>query len=65
MDRKAYEYVDSKLELRKKDIIELLSDGGARDFAHYRELCGFIRGLQTAQVELGDLVRRLKEYEDD
>ena len=35
------------------------------DFAHYRELCGFIRGLQTAQTELGDLVRRLKEFEDD
>jgi hypothetical protein len=65
MDRKAIQYVDAKLEQRKKDIIELLSDGGARDLAHYRELCGFIRGLQAAQSELGDLVRRMKEFEDD
>jgi hypothetical protein len=65
MDRKAILYIDAKLEQRKKDVIDLLSDGGARDLVHYKELCGFIRGLQAAQTELGDLVRRMKEFEDD
>jgi hypothetical protein len=28
-------------------------------------LCGVIRGLQTAQREIGDLVRKLKDDNDD
>jgi hypothetical protein len=39
--------------------------GQSKDYAHYRELCGVIRGLQTAQREIGDLVRKLKDDNDD
>ena len=65
MDRKALSYVNSKLEDRRVELLEFLGEGGAKDYAHYKEVCGVIRGLQTAQTELGDLVRRLKEFEDD
>ena len=65
MDRKALSYVSSKLEDRRKELLEFLGEGGAKDFAHYKEVCGVIRGLQTAQSELGDLVRKIKEFEDE
>jgi hypothetical protein len=65
MDRKALSYVNSKLEDRRVELLEFLGEGGAKDYAHYKEVCGVIRGLQTAQSELGDLVRKIKEFEDE
>lgn len=60
-----YEYLTSKLEERRKELVEFLSDGGAKSYDHYKEVCGFIRGLLTAQFEIGDLVRKKKEFDDD
>ena len=58
------------IELKIKDSLvaarEHLCNGGAKDFAEYRETCGFIRGLETAQREVKDLARNfLEEDEDD
>ena len=60
-----YEYLTSKLEERRKELVEFLSDGGAKSYDHYKEVCGFIRGLLTAQSEIGDLVRKVKDYDND
>ena len=59
------ELLQKKLEERKKLIVESVGNGVAKDYAEYRDLCGVIRGLQTAQMEIADLVRKTKEYEDD
>jgi hypothetical protein len=59
------EVLNSKLEEHVKQLVEVVSVGGAKSHEHYKELCGTIRGLQTAQYELADLVRKTKEYEDD
>ena len=59
------EVLNGKLEEHVKQLVEVVSTGGAKSHEHYKELCGTIRGLQTAQYELADLVRKTKEYEDD
>ena len=59
------ELLVSKFEDRKKHLIEFLCDGGAKDFAEYKNLCGEIRGLTAAQVETKDLVRKFKELDDE
>jgi hypothetical protein len=59
------EVLDTKLGEHIKQLVEVVSAGGAKSHEHYKELCGTIRGLQTAQYELADLVRKTKEYEDD
>ena len=64
-DRKLLEVLNRKLEEHVKQLVEVVSGGGAKTHDHYKELCGTIRGLQTAQMEIGDLVRKLKDYEDD
>ncbi len=59
------EVLNGKLEEHVKQLVEVVSAGGAKSHEHYKELCGTIRGLQTAQYELADLVRKTKEYEDE
>ena len=57
--------LNGKLEEHVKQLVEVVSAGGAKSHEHYKELCGTIRGLQTAQYEIADLVRKTKEYDDD
>lgn len=59
------EVLNGKLEEQVKQLVDVVSGGGAKTHDHYKELCGTIRGLQTAQYEIADLVRKTKEYEDD
>lgn len=65
MDEKILEHLSSKLEDRKRQLTEYLCEGTAKDYAEYKALCGEIRGLLAAQVEASDLVRKLKELEDE
>ena len=65
MEAKLFEVLDGKFKDQIESLKEVVSGGGAKSYDHYKELCGNIRGLQTAQYELADLVRKLKEYEDD
>lgn len=65
MDNQILELLNKKIEEQVKSHSEALVSGKSTDFAAYRELCGVIRGLQTAQREIGDLVRKLKDDNDD
>jgi hypothetical protein len=65
MDTKIFELLNKRIEDQIKSHSEALVSGQSKDYAQYRELCGVIRGLQTAQRELGDLVRNLKDDNDD
>lgn len=65
MDIQVLNHLDSKLEERRGELIEFLARGSAPSFEGYKEVCGQIRGLQTAQLEIADLVRRMKEHNDE
>lgn len=65
MDERVWEILNKKLEAQVEGFRAVLCDGGAKSFDHYKELSGTIRGLQLAQYELGDLVRKLKENDDE
>jgi hypothetical protein len=65
MSDQALELAFKKIENEKKLIIENLADGVAKDYAEYQNLCGVIRGLLTAQREINDLLRKLKDDEDE
>jgi hypothetical protein len=65
MDIKIYEVLNKKFEAQIEGFKSVLCDGGAKSFDHYKELSGTLRGLQLAQLELGDLVRKLKENDDE
>ena len=60
METKLFEVLDGKFKDQIESLKEVVSGGGAKSYDHYKELCGNIRGLQTAQYELADLGRKLK-----
>ena len=65
MDHKLLDILNGKLNEQVQQLVDVVSAGGAKSHEHYKELCGTIRGLQTAQYELADLVRKTKDYDDD
>ena len=65
MDSQILDLLHDRLEAKRKELIEDLGDGVAKDYPAYQNLCGVIRGLLTAQSEINDLLRRMKESEDD
>lgn len=64
MDNQILEYLTKKYEDEIKVLQESLGAGAAKDYAEYQNLCGVIRGLLTAQREINDLLRKVKDYDD-
>lgn len=44
---------------------ESLTRGKAASYEEYREVCGFLRGLELAKSTIKDLSQKYEEYEDD
>ena len=64
MDTQALTYLRDRLQEEVKSVEESLAQGVAKDYAEYQNLCGVIRGLLTAQREINDLLRKVKDYDD-
>lgn len=58
------DYVESKLNERRKQIEDTLASGVAKDYVEYQRLCGVISGLDYATQIILDLAKRL-EREDE
>ena len=64
MDTQALTYLRDRLQEEVRSVEESLAQGVAKDYAEYQNLCGVIRGLLTAQREINDLLRKVKDYDD-
>jgi hypothetical protein len=53
------------IEEHRSSAIEVLAQGSVKDYAEYRDLCGLIRGLETAQREIRDLSRNYMDDNDE
>ncbi len=65
MDERIFDLINSKIDEQVVGFSNSLCDGAAIDFAEYKALCGVIRGLRTAQLEVKDLARKMKVDVDD
>lgn len=65
MDDKVLMLLTAKIEGRRKQLMESLGDGGPKDFAEFRYMCGTIRGLTFAQQEIEDLVRNKRDIDNE
>jgi hypothetical protein len=65
MARTVYDVLIENIEDQRSSAIEVLVQGSAKDYAEYRDLCGLIRGLESAQREIRDLARANQEYDDE
>ena len=65
MAKTVFDVLEDKITAEMQAANELLVSGAANDFAQYRDLCGFIRGLEVALREVNDLSRNYMEDKDD
>jgi hypothetical protein len=64
MARTVYDVLLEKLEEAKLSSMQFMVDGAAKDYAGYRETCGYLRGLAASARIIQDLAK-LQEDEDD
>jgi len=65
MAKTVFDVLEDKITAEMQAANEHLVSGAANDFAQYRDLCGFIRGLEVALREIEDLSRNYMEDKDD
>jgi hypothetical protein len=65
MAKTVFDVLNEKLTAHIAAVADSLSSGAAKDYAEYRDLCGLIRGLETAKREVLDLSRNYMEDDDD
>lgn len=53
-----------QIEDRRKQLIESLGDGAAKDYASYQHAAGMVRGLLTAQSLIADLAKNLENFDE-
>jgi hypothetical protein len=54
------EYLKSKLEDERSNVVSFLSQGTLKDIEEYRRLCGVIQGLDASKVLINDLAKRME-----
>ena len=64
MEYKIFEILHAKPEDHIGQHQMVVQDGAAKSFDEYKELCGIIRGLKMAQMEIKELGKNLRESED-
>jgi hypothetical protein len=55
----------AQLDSRINQIQEALGNGAPKDFPEYKSMCGEVKGLLTARLNIKDLLDKLKDPEDD
>jgi hypothetical protein len=63
--RTVFDVLIENIEDHRSSAIEVLAQGSVKDYAEYRDLCGLIRGLETAQREIRDLARANQDEYDE
>jgi hypothetical protein len=65
MAKTVFEVLVEKITDQKRSSEEFIRTGAAKDYAAYKEVCGVLRGLDTALREINDLSRIHMENQDD
>jgi len=65
MELKIFDVLNQKINERVQDLSGSLCDGVAKDYADYKGMCGVTKGLRTAQYAINDLLRKIKDDDDE
>jgi hypothetical protein len=65
MAKTVFDVLNEKITAHRNAVADSLVSGASKDYAEYRELCGLIRGLETAQREVQDLAQNYMDDNDD
>jgi hypothetical protein len=65
MAKNVLDVLKDKIEDEKSSALHFLGNGGAKDFASYKEVTGMVRGLETCMNYVEDLSRNMDSDDDD
>jgi hypothetical protein len=57
--------LSAQIEDRRKVLQEDLSSGNAKDYGGYQHACGEVRGYLIIQGYISDLIRAIKQGDED
>lgn len=63
--RTVFDVLLDKIAAHALAVADSVASGAAKDYAEYRELCGLIRGLETAKREISDLAQHQLDQDDE
>ena len=63
-DYKQYAYLVKEIVKQRETYETALQRGSAKDYAEYKNLCGIIQGLTTAEQIINDLVQKMEKSDD-
>ena len=61
---KYLDHLAQKLGEKARSLEESLGGGAAKDYAEYQNVCGQIKGLLMAQLEISDLKYRMENSDE-
>jgi len=65
MAKTVFDVLREKIEEDMSSATNFLGNGGAKDFAQYKEITGMLRGLTSCMNHVNDLSRNYLEDDDD
>ncbi len=65
MAKTVFDVLKDKIEEQCSSAENFLSNAGPKDYAEYKEVCGLLRGLRSAQAIIEDLSRNYMDGDDD
>jgi hypothetical protein len=65
MAKTVFDVLKEKIEDDMSSASNFLGNGGAKDFAQYKEITGMLRGLTSCMNHVNDLSRNYLEDDND
>tara|TARA_R110001592_G_scaffold299338_2_gene570273 strand:+ start:905 stop:1105 length:201 start_codon:yes stop_codon:yes gene_type:complete len=65
MAKTVLDVLKEKIEDDRASALQFLGNGGAKDFASYKEVTGMVRGLETCMNYVEDLSRNMDNDNDE
>ena len=65
MPKTVFDVLKDNIDEQLSSAMEFLKGGAPKDYAHYREVVGLIRGLEASKSYIEDLSRNFMESDDD
>ena len=63
MAKTVFDVLIEQIEEQKESSVKFLTSGGPKDFSQYKEVTGFVRGLESSISIIKDLQRN--QFEED
>ena len=65
MPKTVFDVLKDNIDEQLSSAMDFLKGGAPKDYAHYREVVGLIRGLEASKSYIEDLSRNYMDNDDD